>query len=220
MRQYIDHFSVANIVRMIANIRDSQAALVERDSDVRRVDALSEQHGYYAIPAHSRETLIGAVEVLAQDGWKIACTNVLGTEEVPHNKPVSLRHYPWFTGTWSEIGHYTRGLSNGRVCLVVLPATVNDPLEPSPDLKGHASPLEGRRPGGVNKEWTRQNMRRVLLIKKQIRQGLTPREEEELDQLQSEMSRQLNAAFPLPFDELDKLEEYVDQAERRLSGQS
>ncbi|MDQ2732845.1 MAG: hypothetical protein M3Y56_14395 [Armatimonadota bacterium] len=63
-----------------------------------------------------------------------------------------------------------------------------------------------------NSQWTEQNTRRIALIKKRVRQNLTSYELEELERLQSEMSQRLNAAHPLPFDALNELEEYVDQA--------
>ena len=69
----------------------------------------------------------------------------------------------------------------------------------------------------MNEAWTHRNARRVSLIRKRLRQALTDEEQEELDRLQSEMDEELDAASPLPFDALEKLEEHVDRAERRLS---
>ncbi len=71
---------------------------------------------------------------------------------------------------------------------------------------------------GANKAWNDGNARRVFLIRKRLRDGLSHEEQEELERLQWEMSKQLNSSSPLPFDALDKLEEFVEQAERRLSG--
>ncbi len=219
MKEYIDPFVIANTVRMTGSLRrGSQAALVERDSDVGLVDAWIDRYGYHAIPAHSLENLVGAVEILAGDGWGIACASVTGAERMPEDKRVPLRRFPWFTGTWQEIVEDARGLSGGRMCLAVLPVDADESVELSSDRDDEAAPSRSRGRDGVSKAWSGRNARRTSLIRKRLQQGLTAGEQEELDRLQSEMSRQINATFPLPFDALDRLEEYVDQAERRLSG--
>ncbi len=82
---------------------------------------------------------------------------------------------------------------------------------------GHV-PTEAAPRDGTNDPWEDQNERRVSLIQKRHRHGLTSDEQNELDRLQAEMSARINAVRPLPFDALEKLERYVDEAERRLSG--
>lgn len=217
MKKYINPFVIANTVRMTNLRRDSQTALVERDSDVRLIDARIDWYGYHAIPAHSLENLVGAVEILAEDGWGIACVSVTGAEQMPEDSPAPLRRFPWLSGTWEEIAENARGLSGGRFCLAVLPVDADEPAELSSNRDNEAVPSRSRGRGGMSEAWARRNTRRVFLIRKRLQQGLADEEQEELDRLQSEMSRRLNAAFPLPFDALDRLEDYVDQAERRLS---
>jgi len=68
--------------------------------------------------------------------------------------------------------------------------------------------------------WDRQNTRRVFLIKKELHEELVPAEQDELNRLQAEMGEYLDAAHPLPFEELERRERYVDEAERRLRGLS
>jgi len=84
---------------------------------------------------------------------------------------------------------------------------------------GHAAVKTAGR-NDASKYWDRQNARRVFLIKKELNEKLTPVERDELDRLQTEMSEHLNTVRPLPFEALERLEKYVDEAESRLSGKS
>jgi hypothetical protein len=73
------------------------------------------------------------------------------------------------------------------------------------------------RPESADEYWDRQNARRVSLIRKRHGDGLTNEEHIELNDLQAEMSAHINAVHPLPFEALEQLERYVDEAERRLA---
>jgi hypothetical protein len=55
--------------------------------------------------------------------------------------------------------------------------------------------------------WDDLNARRVHLINKEIAEGLSPSEKAELDDLQGQVERYLDARFPLPFHILDRLGE-------------
>jgi hypothetical protein len=63
-------------------------------------------------------------------------------------------------------------------------------------------------------EWRVCNDRRIALIGKQFSLGLTPAEAAELQDLQAEADRRLHESAPLPFEHLERMEEYV----RRLTG--
>ena len=82
--------------------------------------------------------------------------------------------------------------------------------------RGFSRAGKGNHPDSTNGIPEASSARRLELIKKRTRQGLGQSEQEELDQLQIAMSREINNRYPLPFEALDMLEEYVDQAERRL----
>ena len=57
--------------------------------------------------------------------------------------------------------------------------------------------------------WEQKNRRRLFLIEKEYQEGLTPSENDELESLQTYASEYVNTRHPLPFGELEKLEEYV-----------
>lgn len=93
-----------------------------------------------------------------------------------------------------------------------------EPVSELPPANGKAAaPPAGSGHDTLDLGWTRMNIRRLQLIQKQVHHGLAVDEEQELLLLQSEMSRRVNAASPLPFDALERLEEYVDRAERHSS---
>lgn len=210
MRQYLNSYSIANTVRMTASVRGTHAALVERDSDVTFISALAEKYGFFVAPAYSCDILLGAVQTLEKDGWSFACTDVSGLPAAPHRCFASLRDFPWLADPW------TSGFTHdgGKMCLIVLAVdapseNANAPLESSTEeVKAvHAS---------SQTSWQTHNRRRVALIRQQTQRALQPDEQSELALLQSEASRRVNKAFPLPFDMLDELERYVEQVEQRL----
>lgn len=210
MRQYLDSNSIANTVRMTASVRGTHAALVERDADVTFISVLAEKYGYFVAPAYSCDILLGAVQTLEKDGWSFACTNVSGVPAAPHRCLASLRDFPWLADPWTS-GFTHNG---GKMCLIVLavdapPENANAPLEPAVEGVKAAHALG-------QTSWQAQNRRRVALIRQQTQRALQPNEQSELTLLQSEASRRVNKAFPLPFDMLDELERYVEQAEKRL----
>lgn len=57
--------------------------------------------------------------------------------------------------------------------------------------------------------WTSMNDRRVFLIRKEADSGLSPFEEEELDELQFMIADYINKVAPLPWDWLEALERKV-----------
>jgi len=217
MRQYVDRFAVANTVRMTQSLRGgSPVALVERDADVREVDECLGPYDSRAIPAYSRENLLGAVALLTEGGWAIVCARVTGGIPAPQERPVPLRELPWFASMSEEFAQSVGWQRSVPFCLVVLPASGDEPAEAMPGPEPAVS-SKHRQHSGAD-PWNQQNEQRVSLIQKRHRHGLTSDEQNELDGLQAEMSARINAVRPLPFDALEKLERYVDEAERRLSG--
>lgn len=221
MRQYVDRFAVANTVRMTQSVwGNSPVALVERDENVREVDEHLGPYDYHAIPAHSQENLIGAVALLAGDGQMIICARVTGVASAPQDRPVPLRDYSWIAGTPDEIARNARQQPTFETCLVVLPTDGTERVEAVSGREPAAFSTSRQRRGGASDPWDQQNERRVSLIRKRHRDGLTGEEQSELDRLQAEMSARINAVRPLPFEALESLERYVDEAERRLSDKS
>lgn len=220
MKEYIDAYSIANTVRMVGSIQStSQVALVETYSDVKRIGYLIDQYGYSAVAAHSRENLVDAVKMLSRNGWKVACTQVDGDPGLRDERLVPLRRFPWLSGSLDEIAEDVLALSNDRLCLAVISTSTDDSLNSSPQTASEPNPSQAQPPVANDRALRRQNARRVSLIRKRLHEGLDDAEQEELDNLQAEMSTHVNALFPLPFEELDRLEEYVKDAERRLSGE-
>jgi hypothetical protein len=63
-----------------------------------------------------------------------------------------------------------------------------------------------------------KNRRRVYLIDKKYRIGLSPSEAAELRQLQEDASRQMNIVAPLPMEPLEALEALAQRLEKGNSG--
>lgn len=208
MRNLIDSFAIANAVRMIRTVRaDSLAVLIEREADVRRIENLTDQYDFYVVPAYNRENLVGAVEILSRDNWGVTCTPLKRSKVVPSNIPVPLQRLPWVNGLLEGITASGQEPQYNSHCVAIISTGKKG------SLKQSRRSFEDERLGG---DWTVKNKRRISLIKKQTREGLTPEEEADLNKLQVETRSRLNAVYPLPFNELKKLEEYVSDAERHL----
>jgi hypothetical protein len=67
--------------------------------------------------------------------------------------------------------------------------------------------------------WLTKNRRRVALIDKQFSEGLNSAEAEELLGLQAEMDQRLETVAPLPYEELELLEERAREAVARVREQ-
>ncbi|MDQ3816285.1 MAG: hypothetical protein M3362_01175 [Acidobacteriota bacterium] len=208
MRDVIDSFAIANAVRMIRTARaGSLAVLIEREADVRRVGNLADQYDFYIVPTYNSENLVGAIEILSRDNWGVTCTPLRRSRAMPRNIPAPLQRLPWVNSMLEGITASGQDLQYGSHCVAVISTGKKE------SLKQSRMPFEDERLGG---DWTVKNKRRISLIKKQTREGLTPEEEADLNNLQVETRSRLNAVYPLPFNELKKLEEYVNDAERHL----
>lgn len=64
----------------------------------------------------------------------------------------------------------------------------------------------------IQERWSNLNNRRFHLISKKHTQGLRPEEEQELNQLQELASQRMDAAAPLPFATLARLEDFARKA--------
>lgn len=192
MREFIDEYAVANTVRMMGAVRaGARAALTEEDSVTRRLTALAEPGSVYVVPAHSRENLLGALRILSGERWRFTCTSLGAPVAPPPDVPNVLRGLPWVSEAWKHAPEPDDDKSG----LVVV----------SPGEGGEAPRgVAGAARAGLGDQWKAMNARRISLIRKQVRQGLTAAEEEDLNRLQAGVRRQLNAAYPLPFDKLNR----------------
>lgn len=59
-------------------------------------------------------------------------------------------------------------------------------------------------------QWECRNRRRLELLDKQFSNTLTETERQELAELRTSMSTELNVVMPLPFDHLNELERYLN----------
>ena len=96
------------------------------------------------------------------------------------------------------------------MCLLILAVDAPDAVTPL-ELSGEGSKTARAM---AQTSWQAQNKRRVALIRQQTQRALKPDEQSELALLQNEASRRINEVFPLPFDMLDELEQYIEQAEQ------
>jgi hypothetical protein len=71
-----------------------------------------------------------------------------------------------------------------------------------------------RHVGEAEESWLLKNRRRVYLIEKKYRSGLSRSETVELLQLQEDASRQVNARAPLPMEPLEALGALADRLEQ------
>jgi hypothetical protein len=62
-----------------------------------------------------------------------------------------------------------------------------------------------------DEQWILRNKRRIYLINKRFESSLTAGEAVELEQLQADMARYLDAVAPLPIHTLERFEEYARQ---------
>lgn len=217
MKDYIDHFSIANTVRMVGDMQtEVLVALVERDTDMRKLYPVTRQYGYYAVNAHSHDNLLGAVQILAGDGWQIGCSRRPRGARMGDNSLGLLEHVPPFVAAWEGIRQKLQEPLRGEFCFAASPSDEDETGKDARDGENQVPSARQRRKR-PNKSSDKLNARRVFLIRKRFRDGLLQEEEDELAHLQAEMSEHVNSSLPLPFDALDELEEFVEQAERRLS---
>lgn len=216
MRQYLNPVSIANTIRMM-NFPpiNSRVFLVEKDSDVRLVEQATDKSQYKVIPAFGHNNLIEVIDILHNDGWKIACMRINNTVIHPTSRPKSLQPYDWIPGNLQEIDQQARRLTQNQLCVAVLPTDTADADKQSTKPTTPKRTIDGTCLGS-KKSWSESNARRVVLIKKQVQYRLTTEEQEELNSLQSEMSNEMKATNPLPFEALDWLEKCVKEAEDRL----
>lgn len=209
MRQYINPLIIANTARMTAaGLGHRYIALVERDEDVSMISESLAQYSYRVIPASGRDNVMKAVKVLLDDKWWVALTalqnDVFTSVTSDFDGLGTVKH---LAGTVESVGHELQNAPGDHICVGILYPSTETTLYVNSHRKSKHSLL--------GKEWDQKNSRRIFLIQKRRRNGLTDNEHLELKELQTELRQQLNAALPLPFEVLDQIEEYIEQAEHQ-----
>lgn len=206
MIEYLNPNAVANTIRLVKGFGGSEVALVEDSSDINLVRGAIGGN-IYLISAHTSTNFVEIVRILHNQNWQILFTSandlIYSTREksgVFGNPP---KHYPT-----SEIE-----------LTPTLIALTSSSAPPS-----WLSELHGQTESGfisdspMNRQlqdWSTRNARRVSLIRKKYKQGLTLGEQEELSTLRTALRKQLNADHQISFKSLDDIDRYLDNSERR-----
>ena len=208
MMEYINAQAIANSVRMVDGVAKSGIALIEDVSDVDFVNAAI-GCDFYLIPALNETNFVETVKILHADNWLISYTSAenliyTGSDLLEVVRDCGLRQAQQFT--------------ESKPTLIVL--TSSSATSSWQKVLDELPVLELLTESQMNKQyqdWSTENTRRVSLIRKKFKQGLTVREQKELTALRSDLRRRLNAKHPISFEALDALDDYLVQVKSRTN---
>lgn len=209
MRQYIDSNDIANTVRLLKNYkRGVQTVLVEKESQVNTISRMLEQRSHFVVPSLSRTILKGALELLMKDKWSFAFSSA---PQPKFQSQINFGNMQWNTYPPNKKFDVLSQLDyKGEKVLFVYTKNAFS-SEDFAKLADFKTPPFSK----LEDDWNDKNTRRIYLIRKR-KSGLSEEEQEELKNLKKELSKELNAAYPLPFKNLEKLEKYVNKSKKHL----
>lgn len=204
MIDYLHPTVVANTIRLVKRLGGTRVALVEDPGDMKLVrNAIREN--LYVISAFSPTNFVETVEILRSQDWQILFTStkdlVYSTtaesgaiENVYLNAASNVEHKPTLLALTSSSAPRSR-------------VSVLHELTESEVI---GSPMDRQ-----SQDFFAENSRRVWLIRKKYRQGLTLTEQEELSNLRGDLRQRLNAEHPISFQLFDAIDEYLKDVEPR-----
>jgi len=209
MKQYVNAYSTANTIRMVSGVGRSVFAMLAHDVSASAQIYNTVGDNYYVITSISAENFFETIQLLRKDNWNIARRSFDNITESSGGSPNVRSKSGWPSAK-------TEYLEYGNFLLVVFTRKEEELETPLERIEGliEQEPIQTLPPPN-SEGWLDRNDRRIFLIKKKTREELTPSEALELHGLQTEMLHELNQEFPLPFEKLESLEQYILKAERR-----